>query len=142
MQRINAKDMINRYIIAGIKTIIRLGREKDIYDVLFFVIKIKLIEKLEREEQKLRQRILDQLDVMDGFQDGGYGSPEELVDTYEYRRKLIKKIYRIMKGSGKYGDFGEMRERAMRQCQKYFNGEASVGHLVRFIKQRMEVPLE
>lgn len=59
MQRINAKDMINRYIIAGIKTIIRLGREKDIYDVLFFVIKIKLIEKLEREEQKLRQRILD-----------------------------------------------------------------------------------
>ena len=59
MQRINAKDMINRYIIAGIKTIIRLGREKDIYDVLFFVFKIKLIEKLEREEQKLRQRILD-----------------------------------------------------------------------------------
>ena len=37
MQRINAKDMINRYIIAGIKTIIRLGREKDIYDVLFLL---------------------------------------------------------------------------------------------------------
>ena len=26
MQRINAKDMINRFIIAGIKTIIRLGK--------------------------------------------------------------------------------------------------------------------
>ena len=37
MQRINAKDMVNRYIISGIKTIIRLGREKDIYDVWFFL---------------------------------------------------------------------------------------------------------
>ena len=67
MQRINAKDMVNRYIISGIKTIIRLGREKDIYDVRFFFIQLKLMEKLEREEEKLRLRILEELDRIDDF---------------------------------------------------------------------------
>lgn len=43
MQRINAKDMINRFIISGIKTIIRLGKEKDIYDVNISSIQLKLI---------------------------------------------------------------------------------------------------
>ncbi len=33
MQRITGKDMMNRFIIGGIKTILKLGREKDIYDV-------------------------------------------------------------------------------------------------------------
>jgi hypothetical protein len=33
MQRITGKDMMNRYIIAGIATIIKLSKEKDIYDV-------------------------------------------------------------------------------------------------------------
>lgn len=60
MQRINAKDMINRYIISGIKTIIRLGKEKDIYD-------LKLIEKLEKEEDRLKQRIFEELDTIDDF---------------------------------------------------------------------------
>jgi hypothetical protein len=33
MQRINVKDMMNRFIVAGIATIIRLSKEKDIYEV-------------------------------------------------------------------------------------------------------------
>jgi len=103
---------------------------------------LRLMEKLEREEEKLRQRILDELDVTDGFEEGSYASPEELIDTYEYRKKLIKKIYGLMKGSGRLGDFGEMRERAVRECEKYFNGETTVGNLVRFIKQRTGNRLE
>lgn len=67
MQRINAKDMINRYIISGIKTIIRLGKEKDIYDVKIPFMQLKLIEKLEKEEDKLKQRIFEELDTMEDF---------------------------------------------------------------------------
>ena len=33
MQKITVKDMMNRFIISGIKTIIRFAGEMDIYDV-------------------------------------------------------------------------------------------------------------
>ena len=59
--------MINRYIIAGIKTIIRLGKEKDIYDVFTDLIQLKLIERLEREENKLKDRIIEELDRIEDF---------------------------------------------------------------------------
>ena len=34
-----------------------------------------------------------------------------------------------------------MREKAIRECEKYFNGDMTMGSLVRFVKQRMELPL-
>lgn len=62
-----------------------------------------------------------------------------MIDTYEYRRRLIKKIYRIMKNREGLKDFGEMREKAVRECEKYLNGETNVANLIRFVKQRMDV---
>ena len=138
MQRINAKDMINRYIISGIKTIIRLGKEKDIYDVRLPLMQLRLIEKLEKEEDKLKQRIFEELDTMEDFEQGNHAA-EELIDTYEYRRRLIKKIYRIIKNKEGLKDFGEMRAKAVRECEKYLNGETNVANLIRFVKQRMDV---
>lgn len=67
MQRITGKDMMNRFIISGIKTISRLSREKEIYDVLRPLLQLKLIERLDREEARLRQKIEDELDNFDDF---------------------------------------------------------------------------
>lgn len=68
MQRITGKDMMNRYIISGIKTILKLSREKDIYDVPFVTIQLKLLERLEKEETKLKERIYEELDQFDDFE--------------------------------------------------------------------------
>jgi hypothetical protein len=46
IQRISGKDMMNKYIIAGIATTIKLSKEKDIYDVTKFPIQKKVIERL------------------------------------------------------------------------------------------------
>lgn len=43
IQRISGKDMMNKYIIAGIATIIKLSKEKEVYDVNSFPIQKKVI---------------------------------------------------------------------------------------------------
>ena len=54
------------------------------------------------------------MDRIDDFEQGAFTSSDELVSTCEYRRRLVKKIYRIMKKKGGIVNFGEMRERALR----------------------------
>lgn len=44
-----------------------------------------------------------------------------MIDTCNYRRNFIKKIYRIMKNKESYNNFKEIKERAMKDCEKYFN---------------------
>lgn len=53
----------------------------------------------------------------------------------------IRKIYRVMKMKMKSvrGGVGEIRSRVLSDCEKHFSGEANVGTLIRFIKQKMEM---
>jgi len=39
-----------------------------------------------------------------------------MIDTYNYRRNFIKKIYRIMKNKDSYSNFKEIKERAVKDC--------------------------
>ena len=47
MDKIANKDIMNRFIISGIKTIINLTIEKNIYDVNLNLIQPKIISKLQ-----------------------------------------------------------------------------------------------
>lgn len=53
----------------------------------------------------------------------------------------IRKIYRVMKMKMKSvrGGVGEIRSRVLSDCEKHFSGEANVGTLIHFIKQKMEM---
>ena len=46
MGKIANKDIMNRFIISGIKTIIKLTVEKNIYDVILNLIQPKIISRL------------------------------------------------------------------------------------------------
>jgi hypothetical protein len=50
MQKIAVKDMMNRFIISGIKTIIRFATEMEIYDP-------KIIEKISMELVQVEKKI-------------------------------------------------------------------------------------
>ena len=51
---------------------------------------------------------------------------------------MIKKIYKLMKNKGKNNNWTEIKEKAIKDCEKYFTSEANVGHLIKFVKQKME----
>ena len=39
IQKISGREMMNKYIISGISTIVRLSKEKDIYDVRLILVR-------------------------------------------------------------------------------------------------------
>lgn len=61
MQKITVKDMMNRFIISGIKTIIRFAGEMDIYDP-------KIIEKIRTELLQVEKKISEELMKMDQYE--------------------------------------------------------------------------
>lgn len=61
MQKITVKDMMNRFIISGIKTIIRFASEMDIYDP-------KIIEKIRTELLQVEKKISEELMKMDQYE--------------------------------------------------------------------------
>jgi hypothetical protein len=95
---------------------------------------------LEGEEKRLRQKIVEELERVDGYEQCLAGRDEEFIDSREYKRMLIRKIYRIMKKKGRHVSLSEIRERAINDCEKFFNCETNVGSLIRFIKHKMETP--
>lgn len=91
------------------------------------------------EEARLRERILDELHRTDDFEQCQFDRSEELIDAYEFKRKLIRKVYRLARRRGGLDSARQTKEGVLRDCEQYFNSEANVGALIRFVKQRMQL---
>lgn len=62
MAKITAKDMANRYVIAGIRTIISMTEEGNQLGIRLSFMEGRAILRLKEEERKLQQRLADELD--------------------------------------------------------------------------------
>lgn len=62
-----------------------------------------------------------------------------MIDSQQYRRLTIRRIYKLMKKRASHHNVREIRERVMKDCERHFTGETNVSSLVKFIRQKMEV---
>jgi hypothetical protein len=57
------------------------------------------------------------------------------------KHRLIRRIYKIIKNKYPQRSARENREMAVKDCEKILNHEINVTGLVKFIRNKMEIPL-
>jgi hypothetical protein len=57
----------------------------------------------------------------------------------DLKNMMIRKIYKIIKSKYPHNSVRENREKAITDCEKLFKHELNVDHLVKFIRNKMEI---
>lgn len=79
---------------------------------------------------------------MDGYELSLQNKNQQFIDSREYKKMLVKKIYKIMKNKNRHWSQSEVRQKALNECEKFFSCETNVGSLIRFIKHKMDISLD
>lgn len=126
--------MMNKYIISGIKTIIRMAKEKSFCEVTSIPMKLKIIERLEMEMKNLIDKINKELDCFDYYENIHAVEEEEKLDSKDYKNKVIKAVYKILKSTYPHKTKGSLREYCSNACEEFFRAEVNISKTISFIK--------
>lgn len=127
--RMTLRDTENRFIVAGIGSIIALAKDQSICEG-------RTLGRLREEQARLQARIADSLDSFEEFQsEGAEASGEESVGSAR-RREFLRRVYAVARRSFPGEGGAELRRRVVRECEECFTGEARLGLLVKFLRER------
>ena len=133
--KITAKDMANRYVIAGIRTIIGMTEEGNQLGIKLSFMEGRAVLRLKEEERRLQLKLADELDNFEKYESELVS--EEEFDGREYREQIMRRMYRLMKERWPRGERREMRRRVMMDCEALFSGQLTLGQLVKHLRERI-----
>lgn len=128
----------NRYIVAGMKMVVRMVREKQRTGGMGLT-DSKVVSRLGQEVKTLQGKILAELEDYSEYLPQEQKSPPKRKDHHaaEYRSLVMKKLYSVLKQTKRMSKEA-LRERVVAECEGFFRGQLSVDEMLRFVRRRLE----
>lgn len=135
MARIGSRDMANRHVIAGIRTVIGMTEDGNPLGIRVSFMEGRVLVRLKEEERRLQLRIAEQLDNFERYE--AELCSEEEFNGREYRERIMRRMYSLLKEKRPECSRPELRRKVMMDCEALFSGQASLGQLVKHMRERI-----